>query len=137
MILEEGKLMFETMKRNGITHEELYGVLRKQGIEHLGQLRRLYRETDGRFSIYRNAESVPGLSVLPKPEKNIFPETVVAGHFACAECGNVVRGDQTPMVRCPRCAQMSWIEAVQELSKANRPAHSLYDETQYLQKQAY
>jgi len=125
-LVEDGRLMFETMKRQGIAADGLFAYLRTEGVEHLGQVRRLYLETNGKFSLYCTQHAKPGLPLLPDRDREMVHEMAVAGHFACGECGNVMLGESLPVVRCTRCGEMSWKEAVLELAKTERPRTNLY-----------
>jgi uncharacterized membrane protein YcaP (DUF421 family) len=135
-LVEDGRLKFETMKRRGISHEEIYTYLRTAGIEHLGQVRRLYQEVNGQFSVYRTQHSKPGLSILPEKERDLVLEMAVAGNFACADCGNVMVSESIPAVRCTRCGQLSWTDAVLELQKTEKPHNNLYHQRGLLQRPA-
>ncbi len=135
-LVEDGRLKFETMKRRGISHEELYTYLRTAGIEHLGQVRRVYQEVNGQFSVYRTQHSKPGLTILPEKEKDLVLEIAVAGNFACADCGNIMVSESIPAVRCTRCGQLSWTHAVLELQKTEKPHTNLYHQRGLLQRPA-
>lgn len=135
-LVEDGRLKFETLKRRGIAHEEIYTYLRTAGIEHLGQVRRVYQEVNGKFSVYRTQHSRPGLSILPEKEKDLVLEMAVAGNFACADCGNVTVSESMPDVRCTRCGQLSWTHAVLELQKTEKPHSNLYHQRGLFQRPA-
>lgn len=134
-LVEDGRLKFETMKRRGISHENIYAYLRTEGIEHLGQVRRVYWEVNGKFSVFRTQHSRPGLAILPENEKDLVHEMAVPGTFACADCGNIMVSESAPQVRCTRCAQLSWTEAVLELKKTEKPDSNLYYQRGLLQRQ--
>lgn len=134
-LIEDGRLKFETMKKRDIAHDQLYTFLRTQGVEHLGQVRRLFWETNGKFSVFCTANSKPGLSILP--EKELVLEAAVPEHFACADCGNVMVSESAPMVRCTRCGQLSWVEAVQELRQAEQVEKSLSNQHNLFRRQVY
>lgn len=136
-LVEDGRLKFETMKKRGMSHEHLFEFLRTQGIEHLGQVRRVFWETNGKFSLYTTVNAKPGLSVLPEKERDLVLETAVPEHFACADCGNIMMSESAPIVRCTRCAQLSWVEAVQELRKAEQTGKSLNNQHTLLRRQVY
>jgi uncharacterized membrane protein YcaP (DUF421 family) len=136
-LVEDGRLKFETMKKRDISNEYLFGFLRTQGIEHLGQVRRVFWETNGKFSVYTTLNAKPGLSVLPEKERDLVLETAVPDHFACADCGNIMMSESAPIVRCTRCGQLSWVEAVQELRKAEQTENTLSNQHALLRRQLY
>jgi uncharacterized membrane protein YcaP (DUF421 family) len=125
-LVEDGRLMFETMKRQGIATADVFTYLRTEGVEHLGQVRRLYLETNGKFSLYCTQHAKPGLPLLPDRDREMVHEMAVAGHFACGDCGNILLSESLPGVRCTRCGEMSWKEAVLELAKTEKPKTNLY-----------
>jgi uncharacterized membrane protein YcaP (DUF421 family) len=125
-LVEDGRLMFETLKRQGIATADVFTYLRTEGVEHLGQVRRLYLEINGKFSMYCTGHAKPGLPLLPDRDRGMVQEMAVAGHFACGDCGNVMLSESLPMVRCTRCGEMSWKEAVLELAKTEKPQTNLY-----------
>jgi uncharacterized membrane protein YcaP (DUF421 family) len=125
-LVEDGRLMFETLKRQALPADDVFTYLRTEGVEHLGQVRRLYLETNGKFSLYRTQHAKPGLPLLPDRDRELVHEMAVAGHFACGDCGNILLSESLPMVRCTRCGEMSWKEAVLELAKTEKPQTNLY-----------
>lgn len=46
---------------------EVMAMLRLQGIENLGEVRRAYLETNGSISVFRHARPRPGLPIVPPP----------------------------------------------------------------------
>ncbi len=53
MLVRNGRLLPKNMRREFITEEELWTQLRKEGIEHLSQVKAVYLEPDGNFSVIR------------------------------------------------------------------------------------
>lgn len=53
MLVRNGRLLLKNMRREFITEEELWTQLRKEGIEHLSQVKAVYLEPDGNFSVIR------------------------------------------------------------------------------------
>lgn len=53
MLVRNGRLLLKNMRREFITEEELWAQLRKEGIEHLSQVKAVYLEPDGNFSVIR------------------------------------------------------------------------------------
>lgn len=54
LLVRNGRLLLRNMRREFITEEELWAQLRKEGIEHLSQVKAAYLEPDGNFSVIRN-----------------------------------------------------------------------------------
>ncbi len=53
-LVRDGRLLRRNMRREFITEEELWAQLREQGIESLAQVKAVYLEADGNFSIIRH-----------------------------------------------------------------------------------
>ena len=53
LLVKNGKLLKKNMRREFITEEELWSKLREDGIERLDQVKTVYLEPDGGFSVIR------------------------------------------------------------------------------------
>ncbi|MBE0444012.1 DUF421 domain-containing protein [Psychrobacter sp. FME5] len=113
-IVENGLLVLEKIKQGKMSHDEFFSEMRRQGVEHLGQVRIGLLETDGNFSLilYPLDDTRYGLPLFPKPYKAV---TQVEPNFryACMYCGNVdhlTRADEL----CMRCKNKSrrWAKAI-------------------------
>jgi uncharacterized membrane protein YcaP (DUF421 family) len=62
------------MQEARITRERLFGQLRSEGLYHLGQVKRMYFEANGNFTIIKNTEPAPGLLVLPYSDEEFIRE---------------------------------------------------------------
>ena len=52
-IVLDGKLLRRNMRKEYITDEELWAQLRQEGIESLDEVKAVYLETDGQFSVVK------------------------------------------------------------------------------------
>lgn len=52
-LVVDGEIDWAGLKRARLTEGELYGELRQEKIQYLGQVRRAYLETDGELSVFR------------------------------------------------------------------------------------
>jgi uncharacterized membrane protein YcaP (DUF421 family) len=64
-LVADGKVLLPAMQRACVSHEQLYSVLRTQGVRQLGEIERVYLEAPGVFSVLRRAEPQPGLTIVP------------------------------------------------------------------------
>src|SRR5215210_2482463 len=113
VVVQDGMLMLKQLEANVLSRERLFSVLRAQGIQHLGQLRRVYLESSGDVSLIKRKESHPGLSVLPTFDDEIRQLDIAAdGLFACLSCGYVHESKSKPLESCKQCGCSSWTEAV-------------------------
>lgn len=53
LLIQNGNMIKENMRRELVTVDELRGHLREQGIEHIGEVARATIESDGRISVVK------------------------------------------------------------------------------------
>lgn len=112
LLIKNGVLDPEKLNNLRISKDQLFSVLRKKGVRHLGEVKRLYSEADGHFSLYKAKEPKPGLSVLPRSEEAL-PEkqNTVLNHLVCAYCGYAVLQADHFDKPCSNCGNEDWIHA--------------------------
>jgi uncharacterized membrane protein YcaP (DUF421 family) len=113
-LVADGVLKLDAMEHAVLSHERLYAQLRGESLEHLGQVRRLYMEANGTFSLVEEEENPqPGLSLVPGWDEEFRQlQPTAAGRFACCSCGWVVEAPQAPATACPKCGVAKWEPAV-------------------------
>jgi uncharacterized membrane protein YcaP (DUF421 family) len=112
LLIKDGVMQLGEVKKLNISHEQLYAVLRSQEIFHLGQIKRLYQEACGAFTVYKNPSPKPGLPILPKGDKSIQKILKVNNEvMVCGRCGNTtpVQNSSKP---CTACHNDHWQQAV-------------------------
>lgn len=113
VLVKDGIFQLEQMATNRMSHQQVFAALRSENIYNLGNVKRLYLEAYGMFSIYENEQGKPGLSVLEPNDDEIHsihkkPE---ADALSCTNCGNTVPVQPKPNV-CSVCHATTWIPAV-------------------------
>ncbi|NBD01089.1 DUF421 domain-containing protein [Atlantibacter hermannii] len=113
IVVEEGELAWDNLRKENMTEFEYFMELRLSGVEQLGQVKLAIQETNGQLSVYFYAdENVrPGLPILPdshKPAFNIMPD---AADYACIRCSEVVAMKAGDKRMCPRCGHPDWVKA--------------------------
>ena len=112
-VVADGVLQLPHMERAVLSQERLFAQLRSESLEHLGQVRRLYMEANGTFSLVEAPEPPPGLSLIPGWDKDFRQvQPVAPGAFACLACGQVAQAPQAPATACPHCGGQAWEPAV-------------------------
>ena len=106
--------MLEKIKKGKMSHDEFFAEMRRQGIEHLGQVRVGLLETDGEFSIllFAHDEVRYGLPLFPKQYQAV--DHIEAGQrYACMYCGYVEKLS-VPDNLCRRCQSkcIGWAKAM-------------------------
>ncbi|SFQ72106.1 DUF421 domain-containing protein [Hymenobacter arizonensis] len=113
LLLEHGHLHWDTFHRQSLTQKELFGALRQQQVEHLGQLKAVYSEATGEMSVffYEDSDVCPGLSIIPAELARAQEVITTAGPHACTTCGNVAELQPRPSFACPVCREARWLPA--------------------------
>lgn len=113
ILVEDGITFPDRMRKNRITQERLFAELRSKSILHLGQVKRLYLEAGGEFTLIRETDQRPGLAVLPLYDNEFRDRKKIADDLvACGTCGNssakTAPGAKGP---CERCGAADWHDA--------------------------
>jgi uncharacterized membrane protein YcaP (DUF421 family) len=112
-IIEEGVFVLSEANKHTFAKDEFLAEMRRQSIEHLGQVRIAILESNGEISFffYPDEEVKLGMPVLPKPQKEAGKNISRKAHYACTYCGNIE--DLLSPKKCSRCEHEEWIEAIQ------------------------
>ncbi|MDO5757101.1 MAG: DUF421 domain-containing protein [Rhodobacterales bacterium] len=115
-MIVDGVIDPRTMRASNIGKNELFESLREQGYVQLGEVRRAYLESSGRFSFFRIHPPRTGLPIEPpwdvSPPPKYGPGTQIIKPLSCCECGMVCEGGGTTPPSCPRCGGTGWTPAV-------------------------
>lgn len=115
-VVADGVLQLAALEHAVLSQEQVFVQLRGESLEHLGQVRRLYMEANGTFSLVEEEEPRPGLSIIPDCDEAFRAlQPVAAGQFACAACGQVAAAPQKPAHACLHCGTRQWQPAVETL----------------------
>ena len=83
LLVDDGIIQIEILRKNNLSHEDLFRALRNNEVEHLGQVKKAFFETSGQLSVmFHSPKHIKaGLSVMPLetiPEISIikFPNRV-------------------------------------------------------------
>ena len=112
-LVKDGELLTDQLRAQALSREQLYAVLREQNVYQLGQVKRVYLEACGEFSIFKRDEPEPGLCILPEKDPAIRGRCPADGRdlVACSCCGAVAEG-ATGRGACPKCGERTWSTAV-------------------------
>jgi uncharacterized membrane protein YcaP (DUF421 family) len=113
MLVKNGVLQLDRMAEDRISPAQLFARLREQEIYQLGEVKRVYLEASGTFSIYKNEKSTAGLAVFPPDDQEVLQqfEHGVGGLKACKHCGKVSAAETKV---CPVCHKNEFTAAVQQ-----------------------
>lgn len=133
-IISNRRLDREGMRKVGYSQEEVALKLRLGGIQHLGQVKGAYVESNGDVSIfiYPLNQVQTGLPIAP-PWDVCMPTFFIAGTdkaeqkgYSCITCGNTIfppPGEVLPA--CSSCRKEKWVYTWDSL-----PEHNEYDPPQ-------
>ncbi|KGO91943.1 DUF421 domain-containing protein [Flavobacterium subsaxonicum] len=112
-IIEDGQFSITTFEKEDLAQDEFFAELRIKSIEHLGQVRNAYMETNGAISVffYEEADVKYGLPIRPQVynlRSTIIPKT---GIYACTFCANTQTLEPTTGT-CTVCARKEWVHAI-------------------------
>lgn len=127
-LVVDGVVDVEELTGEHISRDELFMLLREEGVEQLGQVKRAYLEPTGRVSVwmYPKDEVRPGLCIMPQSDPD-FPEPLDAREtvtealeLVCCTCGSprIALPGQT-LGACPTCERdTGWVTASLEAGDA-------------------
>jgi uncharacterized membrane protein YcaP (DUF421 family) len=122
VMVENGCLFLDEMKRARISRERLYAQLRGSGITHLGMVKRLYFESNGTFTLIKQPEPKPGLSVVPSIDPAFSKEQAYSDTaYVCCNCGKVTEGEKPS--QCDNCQDKEFERPV-EADQSSSPSSS-------------
>lgn len=112
-LVEDGVMKLDVMKEVRITIDRLCAHVRSEGVTHLGEVKRLYIEANGSFTLVREPHPQPGLSVLPAWDKDFLSEQETSDSvLVCSNCGGK-RDIKQPDRLCTNCGNTRWKKAVE------------------------
>ncbi|MCC3157485.1 DUF421 domain-containing protein [Hymenobacter sp. 15J16-1T3B] len=113
LLVADGEVNMPNFRRQNLTQKELFGELRQQQVEHLGQVRRAYIEATGNISAYFFADDDvrPGLPIWPERLQQERRRVEEEGQHACCQCGHVLALPRGGVRPCPVCRADAWVPA--------------------------
>jgi uncharacterized membrane protein YcaP (DUF421 family) len=111
LLIENGRINMKNLNNLNLTQKELFGELRLQQVEHLGQVRRAYMEATGNLSAYFYAPEAaqPGLPIWPELLAASQRRVATGGAHACCKCGHVQELAHGATATCPVCQADEWV----------------------------
>jgi uncharacterized membrane protein YcaP (DUF421 family) len=112
-IIEDGQFSLQSFKKEDLALDEFFAELRLRSIEHLGQVRNAYIETNGAISVYfyEDEDIKYGLPIRPQLFAMKSTDIPKSGTYACTFCANVQQ--LVPVhANCTVCGRNEWIEAI-------------------------
>jgi uncharacterized membrane protein YcaP (DUF421 family) len=117
LLVSDGRLDARALRRTAMPKEKVFEAIRMRGLQHLGQIGRLYMEPSGAFSVVPARPVRPGLTVLPRIDTELVREGAVQGWYVCEQCGGALEAQHQPDAPCAHCDGSRWMPAVRELER--------------------
>ena len=111
-LVEDGVIKVEGLKEANISRDRVLAQLRSEGLKQLGQVRRLYFEKNGSFTLIKDPVNKTGLNILPEEDMEyVKKHKPVPGLYVCDNCGKTRKGN---MNTCENCGNTNFTEAINE-----------------------
>ncbi len=112
-IIEDGQFSIQSFEKEDLAQDEFFTELRLRSIEHLGQVRNAYIETNGAISVYFYADEDVKYGLPIRPQLFYLKSKTIpkSGIYACTFCANVQQLDPTS-AHCSVCNRDEWVEAI-------------------------
>jgi uncharacterized membrane protein YcaP (DUF421 family) len=114
-LIRDGEFSLGGFEKEDLGQDEFFMELRLANVEHLGQVRQAYLETNGAISVfyYADEEVKPGLPIWPEVFAEKSTRVAKPGDYACTFCGNVAAiAEPTHHHVCERCQRTEWVRAL-------------------------
>jgi uncharacterized membrane protein YcaP (DUF421 family) len=113
-MVSDGVMQMKNMKGARVSRERLLEQLRSGGLMHLGQVKRLYIEASGSFTMIKADEPKAGLSVIPLWDSEFeWEQKHLPDQYVCNNCGNPGDRGKKPEQPCDNCGDNNWVQAVE------------------------
>ncbi|HEX9979895.1 MAG TPA: YetF domain-containing protein [Flavobacterium sp.] len=112
-LISEGRFSVESFERESLAQDEFFSELRLNFVEHLGQVRNAYLETNGSVSVffYTDKEVKYGLPILPQLFLTKSRTIPSHGMYSCTFCGHTEE-QKKGKANCRVCKRDEWVEAI-------------------------
>jgi uncharacterized membrane protein YcaP (DUF421 family) len=112
-LVKDGVMNLEAMFKTRISKERIMSQLRADNLLHLGQVRRLFMEANGTFTLVKANKVRPGLSVIPESDTEFLEQLHANGQLVCHACGNLNRHNRADE-KCSNCQHHEWVAAIED-----------------------
>ncbi|WP_159800405.1 DUF421 domain-containing protein [Flavobacterium sp. MK4S-17] len=112
-IIEDGQFSLSSFEKEDLAQDEFFAELRLKSVEHLGQVRYAYIETNGAISIYfyEDKDIKYGLPIRPQLFNLKTRNIPKSGVYACTFCANIQQLEPVA-ANCSVCGRDEWAEAI-------------------------
>jgi uncharacterized membrane protein YcaP (DUF421 family) len=113
VLVKDGVLLYNKLHDLRISRDQMLAMLRNEKIYNLGEVRRVYLEACGLFSIFKFSEPKPGLALLPPGDADAATTfSTHTGIAVCNRCGTVAIPENDIRSACKNCSANEWTSAI-------------------------
>jgi uncharacterized membrane protein YcaP (DUF421 family) len=112
-LVADSVMNVKVMTKTRISKERIMAELRSEKIKHLGEVKRLFMEANGSFTLIKEKKPKPGLVVIPESDLEFLKELKVDHVLVCHSCGKMNPRNNRELV-CDNCEQQEWVGAIEE-----------------------
>jgi uncharacterized membrane protein YcaP (DUF421 family) len=109
----DGTVLMHKLKMTRLTVERLFAQLRGEGIRQLGEVKRLYFEANGSFTLIKAENPMPGLVIIPGFDRELLEAQKQVKGLVCQKCGHKQTDQKQQDNKCENCGHKEWIPAVE------------------------
>lgn len=111
-LVADAVMNVDAMTKTRISKERILAELRSEKIKHLGEVKRLFMEANGSFTLIKERDPKPGLVVIPESDVEFLRELKVNHVFVCHACGNT-NPNNNKAITCSNCGKQEWVRAIE------------------------
>jgi uncharacterized membrane protein YcaP (DUF421 family) len=111
VLVQDGVLQMKKLRKTRLTIERLFAQLRTESIRHLGEVKRLYFEANGAFSLIKEQMPKPGLPILLPEDREFLEEQSKSETLVCHTCG-APKAWVAYRQHCANCGDDQWVPAI-------------------------
>ncbi len=109
MLVKDNVLQLDLMHETKISKDQLFCILRNKELFNLGQVKRVYLEACGTFSVYEEQKPKAGIDLFPENDKVVKTQEQ-SEQLACSHCGFIISKNDY-YTRCQNCGADAWTNA--------------------------
>ncbi len=115
-MIQDGRFTDSFLKKKKLGIDEFFSEMRKQNIEHTGQVHDVMLETNGAISvIFKNDDEVGwGMPIWPEKFQDICTNPAPDKYYSCRKCGETKPGREFAK-QCKRCHNAELVESINKI----------------------
>jgi uncharacterized membrane protein YcaP (DUF421 family) len=111
ILVKDAVLQTHEMEKIRLSRERVFAQLRSKELKNLAEVKRLYMESGGKFSLIKQSARA-GLSLIPEWDKELREEQEKAEDYqSCSNCGLTIER-QKEKRPCSNCSKNQWETAI-------------------------